>query len=242
MKVIDCPWELENIGKHTVEIAVESTDIFNKESIKSAIDGYEYAVIKVDMNKPSFNIGLSGQGFTCMEVQMHVGIEYDDFDFSKIYHLYNDTRFEVVDSESEFHTVMSHIQPGMFSTDRITIDPHFSEALGCRRYKNWLSTEYYSQNSLLVKIIYKRENVGFMLVRINKEKVNLLLNGLYKPYQGKGIGMLTPASPMIFIKQYDLPIKKETTSISSNNIPVVKLYNRLGFQILNQTYVFVKHK
>lgn len=80
-----------------------------------------------------------------------------------------------------------------------------------------------------------------MLIKFEGNTIDLLLNGLYKPYQGKGLGILTPASPMMFIKKMSLPCDSEITSISSNNIPVVKLYNRLHFKFINQTYVFVKH-
>ena len=80
-----------------------------------------------------------------------------------------------------------------------------------------------------------------MLIRMEGDTIELLLNGLYKPYQGKGLGLITPASPMMFVKKNSLQIAKEITNISSNNIPVVKLYNRLQFQLLSQTYVFVKH-
>lgn len=81
-----------------------------------------------------------------------------------------------------------------------------------------------------------------MLIKIENDTIDLLLNGLYKEYQGKGLGLLTPASPMMYVKMKDLQIARELTSISSNNIPVVKLYNELHFDLFQQTYVFVKHQ
>lgn len=81
-----------------------------------------------------------------------------------------------------------------------------------------------------------------MLIKIENDTIDLLLNGLYKEYQGKGLGLLTPASPMMYVKMKDLQIARELTSISSNNIPVVKLYNKLHFDLFQQTYVFVKHQ
>lgn len=241
MKVIDCFWEQKNIGKKTVEILVENTDRYDKDVIDQVILDYEYVVVKVPMNMPEFNVGLCDIGFVCIESQMNMGISYENFDFSKISHLYDDTVFEIVDNQSGFQSVISHVLPGMFSTDRIAIDPKFGETIGWQRYINWMTTEYNNKKSQLIKIIYKDEHIGFMLIKVENETMHLLLNGLYKAYQGKGLGMLTPASPMMYIKKTSLPIAKEETSISSNNIPVVKLYNRLGFQILQQTYVFIKH-
>lgn len=241
MIIVDCLWEQKNIGKKTVEITIETTDHYDYPLIERQTQGYEYAVIKVPMNMPAFNIGLSKMNYTCIETQMNVGIDYSNFDFSKVARLYNDTSYDVVDTIDDFKSVVSHIEPGMFSTDRISIDPEFGEAIGCQRYINWLTTEYESKRSQLIKVLYKNEHVGFMLIRIEEDTIDLLLNGLYKEYQGKGLGLLTPASPMMYIKKDALQIPKEKTTISSNNIPVIKLYNRLQFQLLQQTYVFVKH-
>ena len=211
MKVVDCLWEQKNIGKKTVEIVIETTDDYDCSLIERQTVGYEYAVVKVPMNMPAFNLGLSKMGYTCIETQMNVGVDYNNFIFSKVAYLYDDTSYEIVNDADYFKSVVSHIEPGMFSTDRISIDPEFGETIGCQRY------------------------------RIEEDTIDLLLNGLYKEYQGKGLGFLTPASPMMFVKKKGLQIEKETTSISSNNIPVVKLYNRLQFQLLSQTYVYIKH-
>lgn len=241
MKVVDCIWELKNLDKKTVEISVGKEDIFSRDIIEQIISNYEYAVVKVPMDMPSFNIGLSNMGFVCIETQMNVGINLHDFDFSKVEHLYSDTSYELINNDDDFTSVVSNLLPGMFSTDRISLDSQFGEAIACRRYINWLTFEYESKRSQLIKVIYKNEHIGFMLIKTDGDTIDLILNGLYKQYQGKGLGILTPASPMMYVKKNSLNITKEVTSISSNNIPVVKLYNRLNFQLLQQTYVFVKH-
>lgn len=241
MKAINCFWEERNIGKKTVEISIGKEDRFERALLEQQIHGYEYAVVKVPMNMPSYNIGLTEMGFTCIESQMNIGISLDDFDFTKVDHLYQDVFYKIVDNQEDFDSVLSCIEPGMFSTDRISLDPQFGEQVACQRYINWLTTEYENKKSLLVKVFYKSEHVGFMLIRIDGGIIDLILNGLYKQYQGRGLGLLTPASPMMFAKKNSLNIIEEVTNISSNNIPVVKLYNRLHFQLRSQTYVYVKH-
>lgn len=242
MKIIDCLWEQKNIGKRTIEIIIEEADSYDANLIKQVVRDYEYIVVKVPMNRPQFNMGLSELGFGCIETQMNVGINLSEFNISRIQHLYDETRFEIVRGQEDFLSVVSRIQPGMFSTDRISIDSMFGESIGCLRYINWMTAEYNEGTAQLIKIIYKNEHVGFMLIKQEKEIIYLLLNGLYKQYHGKGIGILTPASPMMYAKRMLLPIEKEETSISSNNVPVVKLYNKLGFRLLQQSYVFIKHQ
>lgn len=240
MKTTNCIWEQKNIGRKTVEILIEKDDSFDKSSISRLVQGYEYAVIKVPMNMPLFNIGLSRMGFDCIEIQQNMSMRYEDFDFSIVERIYNDTTYELVSHFDDFQEVLSLMEPGMFSTDRISIDPRFGDKIGFQRYVNWMTTEYYKGTSELIKVIYQDQHVGFMMLKFDSDEVQLLLNGLYKPFQRKGIGILTPASPLMYIRKNDIPIRIEKTSISSNNIPVVKLYNRLHFQISSQTYVFVK--
>ena len=241
MKVFDCFWEQENLGRKTVEILIERTDSFDEMVLKQLTRGYQYVVVKVPMNMPTFNYGLTGMGFVCVENQMNVGISLKDFDFHKVIHLLDDTSFQVVEGRCDLDTVLTSIKPGMFSTDRISLDTYFGQDIGCQRYINWIVSEFERGNATLVKMFYKNRHVGFMLFKTNDKTINLLLNGLYNEYQGQGMGLLTPASPMLYVKKSSLDISEELTSISSNNIPVVKLYNRLNFRLVNQTYVFVKH-
>ena len=242
MKITNCFWEQVNIGKRTVEITVEATDSFSLDMLNNACNGYDYLVVKVPMNKPSFNFGLSNMGFTCIENQMTVIKAYKDFDFYKLSSRYNSTSYEVVNSEDSLNSVLYSITPGMFSTDRISLDSQFGLEISCRRYKNWLTTEYRNGKSRLIKVMYDGQHVGFMLTRIESQKIHLLLNGLYKSFQGRKLGLLTPSSPLMYAHKENMDIIEEITSISSNNIPVVKLYDRLGFHLHEQHYVFVKHK
>lgn len=241
MKITDCHWELKNIGKRTIEVSIDRSDLFDKSVIGEAINGCEYAVVKIPMDMIAFNIGLASMGFICIETQLNVSCKYKDFDFEKHAPLYSKVSFREIDTRDGMDSILSNISPGMFSTDRIALDPVFGVDASHKRYTTWLKHEYESGRSKLISVYYEEMHVGFMLLRIEEKKIGLLLNGLYKPYQGKGLGLLTPASPMFYAKWAGIDVDQENTSISSNNIPVVKLYNRLHFQVDSQTYVFVKH-
>ncbi len=65
---------------------------------------------------------------------------------------------------------------------------------------------------------------------------------LYLPYQRRGLGIVTAAAPLLYGMNYPSTIRCEETSISSNNMPVVRLYNYLDFRIDGLWYVFVKHR
>lgn len=242
MKIVDCPWEIENIGRKTIEITVENEDVEpNAKGLMSLYDRYEYAVIKVPMRKIGFNRMLAELGFTCMEVQMNVSVSPQHFNYNVISNIANDILMIPESSKEGTEKVIAHMAPQMFSSDRITLDSEFGPNIGLKRYQNWLFSELSHGTSSLVHVVYKGTVVGFMLYRITDSVFQLLLNGLYLEWQGKHLGIITPSSPLLFLKQMGLEVERVKTSISSNNIPVVKLYNRLGFTLDSQTYVFTKH-
>lgn len=243
MKVTDCFWEQTNIGKHTVEITIEKGDDFSTNAIKDLIGEYEYAVIKVPMKMVDFNFGLSAMGFTIIETQIHVSKKYKDFDFNAPYIsvFYPDIEFEEVTTSEQLEEIICQMTSDMFSTDRIVLDAQFGTLIGMKRYQNWMKTEHEANKSRLCKILYRGKHIGFFMFRIKQNEVDVMLGGIYKKYQGYGIGILTPASLFLYAKKSNIPFKKMVTAISSNNMPVIQLYNFLNFKIDNMTYVFVKH-
>ena len=239
MNIVDCPWELNNIGKQTVEVNVLPEDSFDKTKISEIEREYEYIVFKVPMNKIPFNKGLSEMGYCMMEVQMNISKEVEKFDYNNP--LYDNVYFTRVKSDNDILNIKESLTIDMFSTDRVSLDPCFGASYGRKRYLNWLLSEIEHGNSLVVNVHYGKETIGFMMYRKAGLFFYLLLNGLYKKWQGKHMGIITPSSPFLLIRQENMCVDKVFTSISSNNIPVVKLYNRLNFIIESETYVFVKH-
>ena len=237
----DCTWEISNIGRTTAEITVAVDDVFNAEDVCDALNGYQYVVVKVPMKRVEINECLSKMGFCLIEVQMNVSMSVRNFDVIRIETIYKDIDFEPVDNEISLSRLVTKIVPGMFCTDRISLDSRFGLTISANRYRNWINTEYSNGDARITVVRYQGEEVGFMMFKIMGNTFKLLLNGLYKPFQGRGLGIITPASPFMYISKYTLGLDKVITSISSNNIPIVKLYNRLGFTLDSQYYVFVNN-
>lgn len=239
MTIIECPWEIQNIGKKTAEIAISNDDVFDTSVYSELINNFEYLVVKVPMRKPEFNEGLASLGFIMIETQINIMKHVNGL----IAHNYisDYVSFEDLMPMDDISRITHQLSPNMFSTDRITLDRRFGPEIGMRRYVNWILSEFKEEKSRLVIVKYRSEEVGFMMFRIVDDSFYLLLNGLYKPWQGKHLGIITPYSPEMYIYQNHLEIEKIETSISSNNIPVVRLYGKLGFEVSSLSYVFVKH-
>lgn len=242
MKKVDCFWEKRNLNSEVIEITIESTDKFCDFCLSSYSEK-DYIVVKVPVNLPEFNLCLSNLGFTMIELQMDMNVKLNEFNYDDktLKWVRPHTRFKQVESPQELDELIQKITPGMFSTDRISLDPAFGYEIGCKRYINWISDEFFRDSSKIIWIIYKEKKVGFMLYK-DGISIRGLLGGLFKEYQDMGLGLLTPCCLPLFVLQDNLQVKKIMADISSNNTPVWNLYEHFGYKVTNPHYVFIKHQ
>lgn len=244
MKVVDCLWEIKNIGKRTVEISIESNDEITGEQLKAIYNNYDYVVIKVPINKIDVNTILADLGFMMIECQYKISKLYKDFnpDDRLIKRLIPKFNFKKVGSKEDFKILTDKMTLGMFTTDRIALDPHFGFEDSYRRYKNWMTTEFENQTSEFLLTCLNENPIGYCMYKKENDTVDGLLGGIFEEYQDSGYGLITPLQLFLYAyKDDEFCFKKMITSISSNNAPVVELYNYLNFRLTDTTYVFVKH-
>ena len=244
MKVVNCVWELQNLGERVVEITVESDDVFNRDEILRSSVGYEYVVIKVPMNKVDFNFGLSSLGYSMIETQINISKKYKDFPFDDrlVKQVYPLAEMQIIHSGVELEDSLVRMTPDMFSTDRIYLDPYFARDSSCRRYGNWIRTEFEKKTAVAIKMIYDGVEVGVGTYRVLDNGIYVgLVGGIYEEYQDNGLGLMTACLNFIAAKKYGTPFRAFKTSISSNNLPMLQLYNYLNYKVDNMSYVFVKH-
>ena len=70
MQVQDCFWEIENIGKRTVQLNYTIEDTYTSETVLKAMEGYQYIVAKVPCGNIECLLGLQNDGFNVIETQM----------------------------------------------------------------------------------------------------------------------------------------------------------------------------
>lgn len=243
MKVIDCYWEFNNLGKKTAEIQIDKGDEFDGNVVKQVNQTYQYVVVKVPMNMPTMNFSLTAMGFTLIETQINISKRYKDFNFDDrlVRTVYNHVNTKSIESKGELDEIIAQITPDMFSTDRIYLDPNFTREMSSKRYINWLRSDYEQGKAYIVKTYYDDINVGFGFDHIEDGVKHGVLGGIYEKYQDMGLGIMTAALPFIMAKKRNSPLTVFKTAVSSNNPSVWQFYNYLGFKIDKMTYVFVKH-
>jgi len=241
MKVIDCIWEIPNLGCRVAEVSLEN-EIICKQEVLEIERKFDYVVIKTEVGNLQQYKELNDMGYSLAEAQMSFCKPEKEFILKDkiLNRLFLDIEISLVTQKEELLFILNNMSPDMFSTDRIFLDPFFGADFSLRRYRNWIKNEYNNNSSKLLEIKYRGESIGFDLIKKEDGVLHGLLGGIYKQYQDNGLGFAIILAIYAYIES-NKDIKIFKTKISSNNIEILKLYNYLNFRILNIQYVFYKH-
>lgn len=247
MKVVDADWEVRNLGCKTVEMTVEKQDM--QKSSEDVCDvicsaakqhGAQYLIVKADTRYHELSCALQKQGFYLIEVQAYLRLRKTDAEVAlrRFAPLCEGAGFHEA-SGAEVEMVVREVKKGIFTTDRIAIDPHFGVDIANVRYANWILDE--TRRGVPLHIVtYHDAPIGFFLrKRIDCKRQHSLLGGLFTAKDVQGFGSaLDYASAQDFVNQ-GMQVMK--TGVSMNNPKVVQLHLTYGWIITHADNVFVKH-
>lgn len=243
MDIVDCFWELTNLGERVCEVSVSQEESFDSKVIEKLDETYSYQVVKVAAGNVPFILELQKRGFILMETQIDWNKKMRDFNSNHplINRFTPFLSFEDIKERDALEDMFAHIDDRMFSTDRIALDPKYGFVTGRNRYCNWMRTEFGKETSHFAFINIDGIKIGFLMLLVKNLRGHGALAGIFKEYQEMGFGVLTSSSMPLYIKDRNLDVKLYETSTSSNNTANTKFYSTLGFQLKSMHYVFVKH-
>ena len=247
MKIIDAVWEKRNLGVDTIEIEIEDADCITegfdlKNKIVNLIDKdkYQYYVLKFDAGNLNMYKLANELGFSFAEMQFDFAIFKNIFaneDYSKIKR-FNTLSVEEYSDEEHFDYVISKINDSMFYSDRISLDPYFGVKTANLRYLNWVK-DLKKNRDYSISLFYNgSEPIGFSLNRNDGDICFGLLGGLFSEIQSSAWGLIAHYSNLITVFNKYTSFR---TSLSSNNIKVIKLWQYFSAKMLKMRYVYVKH-
>lgn len=240
MNVVDCKWELKNLGCRVAEVSVQDFSDFDDSQIREIEERFDYVVIKAETKDFRLYEKLSCWGYQFVEAQLSVQKNLNKFDVSSDklvqYHMRH-FRIEQINSESQFEENLSFMTPEMYNTDRIYLDPLFGPQYSLRRYQNW-SMEEFRKGSPCFKMMYQDKCAGLAVLKLEGETIVGLLAGFFDKYQRMGLGIMIPTLPL-FCEAPNCWLYK--TNISSNNLPVIQMYIHHDYTFSRVRYVFIKH-
>ena len=239
MQIIDAYWELRNLGVSTCEVEIEQTD--KTDDITDVLSTLQasYQVIKAPAAMFDVYEILRKKGFVYVESSIRVSHLLKEISGPNVViRLSNEVSFDEM-NENDIGLMRSQIASGMFQTDRVALDPVFSNAQAANRYIMWMNDER-ERGSKFFNYKYKGNPVGFSCMREASP-------GIFYPVLGGVYNTKTalPIGSVIVYKQLEIARslggKSMYTYISSNNPAVVRIYSQLGYVFEDIKYVFIKH-
>ena len=237
MKIIDSVWEKENLGVTSKEIIIDMNDgIDDVKNGLSAIND-QYIVVKIPASK--FEIMNLVQDMGYRFVEELISVEHDLHEVKRnriLQRLYDSLDYRKMNDE-DIDTLYHEIDKGMFDSDRISNDPHFSPELSARRYRNWVASML-KNGAIPYVMSYKGEPAGFIILTTKDRLVyHSVLGGGYEKFRKTGLGMVQKEQEIVKL----LGGKLVTTNVSSNNVNQCKALLANGYTVTNINHVFVKH-
>ncbi len=239
MRIVDAFWEERNMGCVTQEVTIEPDDSI--EDIISAMDSLSanYQVVKVCSARFDANKVIMEKGFQFVESLFKISNDFSNVGCNGLIRRISKEISMKHMTFDEKKLMEEQIMSGMFNTDRISIDPFFSEEQSANRYLGWIQDEI-NLGAELYTYGYKDKPIGFCLLKEEgSHHFNSILGGIYDT------GTKIPLGGAIIYRQVEMlksvGAKSAYTHVSSNNLPIVRAHTQFGYVIEDIKYVYIKH-
>lgn len=247
MNLVEATWELRNLGARTIEVTLEKKD-FSREpkeicaDIRISEKDYmaEYTVVKVNTGNPIIGLELQKNGFWHVETQSVIRAFYDDMKHAvKMYEpFYPNVKQQEVSSSEDIAYIQQEIMKGIFTTDRIALDPAFGVEMANRRYANWVRDEF-ERGGHVAYTLVDGERVAFTVYREERTRHWGLLTGIFPEFVSSNYG-----GSLIYGGSAALVARGITVSrgaVSSNNPVILSLHEMFGYRLKDIFDVYTRH-
>lgn len=233
------PWEKRNLGvDSSIEFYIGQNDTF--EDIEVIRDHSElYQVAHIAPGNIEALLFLQSVNFVVLEMNIQLKRSLSVIELPRIYKRYEKVLSHRYAEKSEINQIIEIVKSRhMFRTDKIALDPFFGEEYAGKRYALW-SGDILSNGGVVVLSLYKNTPIGFEIYTEKDKKCTNFIGGVFPEFESKGLGFAPLYSELL--DQQNRGNKSVTTGVSSNNLPVLKLHEMLGYKVESMSYVLVKH-
>lgn len=238
MKVTDAFWERRNLGVGSTEVAIGVQD--DVDAIGPVIDGLApgYHVVKVPVARYDVMSLLEQRGFSFIEGTIRVRHDLVLPEPTGLFKRMVDASSSQRVEGPAIERVGDEIRKGLFTTDRVFLDPHFEPGQAAVRYVNWMHDEV-ARGGTVHELTTSGRAVGFFVFRQDDEGVGYsILSGLYEAARSPGLGSVLLR--VILAEAAGRGLRLLSSYISTNNLPVIKTHIDQGFTIVDLQYVYVR--
>jgi len=236
--VVDATWERRNLGVACSEVTFDAGD--DPAELASVLHTLEpgYHVVKLPVARYDVMRLIEGVGFSFIEALLGVSHDLHLPQPSGLFMRMVDATSCVTVDPSGLEVVAARIRGGLFTTDRVFLDPSFTSAQAADRYVNWMHDEV-ARGGSVHELQSRGRGVGFFVFRQDDQGVGYsILSGLYDPARSPGLGSVLLRS--VLVEAAARGLRALSSHISSNNVPVIKTHVDQGFTITDVRYVYVR--
>ena len=239
MKVLKAHWEKRNLGVSCTEITADLADTVDDVGAAIRELGDDYVVAKVPVPRVDLLLLFQEAGYAVIEVVLHLKMRLQGLSLPRLYKRYEGHLFFRQASAEDVRRIMAEIQAGVFATDRISLDPHFTPAQAANRYQHWIEDEL-NRGSRAYITAFKSEDIGFSILRNDGEgRFNGLFGGLYLEKRKTALGFAIGWANIM--KAKELGGTTIETNVATNNLAAFKMNLSIGYEVADIFYVLVKH-
>ena len=240
VKVVDAYWDSETLGVPCEEVTVgTSDDLFRlRQWIHESRSAYQ--VVKLPVTRPDLMRLVENEGFAFAEAAISVMHRLQSIDLPPLLERINrETSINPLDSDA-ISLVTDRIRDGIFDTDRVSRNLHFSKEASGQRYARWVEDEV-ARGAKVFIFRWKQNDMGFFTFRTSEEGYCYsALSGLYAREATPGLGtILLRKTVQVGVEERQRAL---LSTISSNNPSVVRTHWMNGFEVTDIHYVYTKLK
>ncbi len=243
MEIIDAYWEERNLGVKSYEVILSQEDTmedFILQEKRLIENGAKFIVVKSPVNVPDFIFALPSTGYLFIETAFSLVLKKNNFKCpTYIARRDHDFKTRKLQTPDIIQRVYDEIAKGIFNSDRIALDKHFSQHIANNRYINWIK-DLIAQGHDIHEVYYNGDPVGFFVFKkLDDKKIKGILTGIYEKYLTSGFGAVIMNKLCNTV--WTLGCSSFYVNVVSNNLKALRTNLLFGFEIENISYHYVKH-
>lgn len=239
MNIVQAVWEKRNLNVDCCEITVASDDSVEEMAAGVSQHETEYTVLRLPTNRMDLLTNAQDMGYRFIETATQCYHTGQAFNLNPIQQRIVDRITWRPMDNAGLAKMHAEIRKGMFSTDRVSIDPKFSFELSNERYIFWISDEV-ARGGRIYEVNYKDRSVGFFTLRRKDEEVEIaFLSGVYEEFRTSGFGFCCHYCEVT--EGVQPGASRVETIYSSNNRGAAAVHLSMGHVLMNQHHILIKH-
>lgn len=242
MKTINATWEQRNLGVSCTEFVVEPNDKTDEAVKMICAHQDEYMVVKIPSGMVDMSLAIQEKGFRYIEnnIQLSLCMKKEPMLPEPYARFADRIGCYCADPAMQQKVIRCIRQGDIFSTDKIALDPFFSQKQAGLRYAYWVEDVLQTDKVKILISTYQEEPIGFSIIIDKNTYYEGFLGGLFSDNIGIGLGLFWGYA--INKWMYQAGIRKIRTGVSSNNPTVLRIHLQNHFVVESFASIYIKHE